>query len=69
MFRQARDKFGAEIVVVGDDERGDLDLATLRREAAHERARVICMSHIPTGPRPAHTRHHGGHAPRQALTH
>ena len=48
-YLQARDKYGAEVVIVGDDAAGDLDLDVLRQEAAHARARVICMSHIPTG--------------------
>mmetsp|Transcript_46740 Transcript_46740/g.75282 ORF Transcript_46740/g.75282 Transcript_46740/m.75282 type:complete len:444 (-) Transcript_46740:6-1337(-) len=48
-FLQARDKWGAEIVVIDDDARGDLDMDMLRCEAANARARVICMTHIPTG--------------------
>jgi cystathionine beta-lyase/cystathionine gamma-synthase len=48
-YLQARDKYGAEVVVVGDDQDGNLDMQALRREAEHERARAICVSHIPTG--------------------
>ena len=48
-YLQARDRYGAEVVVIDDDAGGELDLLMLRREAGHARAKVICMSHIPTG--------------------
>ena len=48
-YLQARDRYGAEVVVIGDDHDGNLDMQALRREAEHEKARAICVSHIPTG--------------------
>lgn len=47
-YIQARERWGAEIVVVPDDETGQLDLARLKEEAAHPRARLISMNHVPT---------------------
>jgi len=48
-YLHARNRWGAEVVVIGDDEHGDLDLNMLRKNSAHPQARLICMSHIPTG--------------------
>jgi len=43
-MKQARDKWGAEIVVIDDDARGDLDMDMLRCEAAHARAYALSLS-------------------------
>jgi selenocysteine lyase/cysteine desulfurase len=46
-YWQAAGRAGAEVVVVPDDEHGQLDLAALERMASH-RTRLIGASHVPT---------------------
>ncbi|WP_214416525.1 aminotransferase class V-fold PLP-dependent enzyme [Sphaerisporangium fuscum] len=47
-FLQLRDSRGVEIVVVPDDDAGEIDLDALARAASHERTRLIAITHIPT---------------------
>jgi selenocysteine lyase/cysteine desulfurase len=47
-YLQVAERFGAEVVVVPNDEHGQLDVAALA-ELVDERTRLIGVSHVPTG--------------------
>lgn len=47
-YLQAKERFGAVVVIVPDDETGQINLDTLRAEVADPRARLISINHVPT---------------------
>lgn len=48
-YLQARDRWGVEVVIVPDDETGQVDLDQLRAAAKHPRSKLISFNHVPTG--------------------
>lgn len=44
----AKERQGVEVVVVPDDEQGQIDLSALRDAASHPRTKLISLNHVPT---------------------
>jgi cysteine desulfurase/selenocysteine lyase len=47
-FLQLQRRTGCELVLVEDDEHGQLDVVAMAREIAHPRTRIVSVVHVPT---------------------